>query len=89
MKKILFGFLICGIAPVLVSSCKKEKKLDCNSAAKKVVDAAQVYSTNINSANCKTYKAALQEYFGTDCFTGLGAQEKAAYQSMLSSLTCD
>lgn len=89
MKKILFGLLICGIAPVLVSSCKKEKKLDCNSAAKKVVDAAQAYGTNINSANCKAYKAALQEYLETDCVTGLSAEEKAAYQSSLTGLTCD
>ncbi|HRO46108.1 hypothetical protein [Agriterribacter sp.] len=89
MKKILFGLLICGMAPVLVSSCKKEKKVDCTSAAKRVADAVQTYAANINSANCKAYKAALQEYLETDCVTGLSAEEKAAYQSALSGLTCD
>lgn len=86
MKKLLFGLLICGIVPVIASSCKKEKKLDCNSAAKKVVDAAQAYGT---TGNCAAYKAAIQEYLETDCFTGLSDQEKAAYQLSLSALECE
>jgi hypothetical protein len=89
MKKIFFVLLAFGTFPLLISSCKKEKKLDCNSAAKKVVDAAQAYGANVNSANCKAYKAALQEYLETDCVSGLSAEEKAAYQSSLSALTCD
>lgn len=89
MKKIFFVLLAFGIFPLLISSCKKEKKLDCTSAAKKVVEAAQAYGANDNSANCKAYKAAIQEYLETDCVTGLSAEEKAAYQSSLSGLTCD
>ncbi len=71
-----------------VTSCKKEKTEDCTSTAKTVSDAASAYVQNQSSANCKSYKAALQSYFNSDCFGGLSAEEKNAYQSVVDGLTC-
>ncbi len=81
-------FIAMTIIAGTVSSCKKEKTLDCNSASKTVTDAANAYGQNQSSANCKSYKAALQDYINSDCATGISADEKAAFQEALNSLTC-
>lgn len=81
----LFAVVMIGAS---VISCKKEKTVDCNAATKKVSDAASAYMGEQSSANCKNYKAALQEYFNSACFSDLSAAEKEQYQDIVDMLTC-
>lgn len=88
MKKILLSLSLFAIVAVSVTSCKKDKKTDCTSAVNALSTAASAYSGNMSSANCKTYKAALQDYLNSDCVTSISSEQKAAYQEIVNSLTC-
>lgn len=88
MKKILLSLSLFAIVAVSVTSCKKDKKTDCTSAVKVVTDAATAYSTSQSSANCKSYKAALQDYLNSDCVSSASAEQKALFQEALNGLTC-
>ncbi|MFT3748274.1 MAG: hypothetical protein QM768_08165 [Agriterribacter sp.] len=88
MKKTFIALFAITMIGGTFASCKKDKKVDCTSAGKKVTDAGIAYSQSQTSANCKSYKAALQDYLNSDCFTGLSSEQKAAYQESLNALTC-
>lgn len=89
MKKTLLSLSLFAIVAVSATSCKKDKKTDCTSATKAVTDALTAYSTSQSSANCKTYKAALQSFLSSDCAASISADEKATYQATVNALTCD
>jgi hypothetical protein len=88
MKKILLGLSLFAIVAVSATSCKKDKTTDCTSAIKVLTDAGTAYVSNMSSANCKTYKAALQDYLNSDCASSASAEQKAIFQETLNGLTC-
>jgi len=88
MKKILLGLSLFAITALLLTSCKKDKKTDCTAAIKAVTDAATAYYADNNAANCKSYKAAMQNYLNSDCVNGISAEQKAEYQDEVNSLDC-
>lgn len=89
MKKTFIA--LCAIAMIggTVASCKKDKKTDCTAASKKFEDASKAWIAEQSVANCNNYKAALQDYFNSDCITGVSADQKAMYQEILNGLNCD
>ena len=88
MKKTFITLFAIAMIGGTVVSCKKDNKVDCTTAVKNATDAATAYFGNQSSANCKNYKAALQDYINSDCFTGLTSEQKATYQESLNDLTC-
>lgn len=88
MKKTFIALFTIAMIGGTVASCKKDKAVDCTSSAKNVTDAATAYAQSQTSANCKNYKAALQDYLNSSCITGLSAEQKALYQESLNALTC-
>lgn len=91
MKKTFIALFAIAMIGGTVASCKKDKKTDCTSIQNKIVDAAKAWSATggQTSANCNTYKAALQDYFNSDCVAGATADQKALYQEILNGLNCD
>lgn len=82
MKKTFIALFAIAMIGGTVVSCKKEKKAtDCASAIKKFQDISP-------TANCATYKAALQDYINSDCFSSLSAEQKAQYNEQLKDMTC-
>ncbi|WP_336515074.1 hypothetical protein [Pollutibacter soli] len=88
MKKLGMALIAIVMIGASVTSCKKEKTLDCNAVTKKVSDAASAYVQSQSSTNCKNYKAALQEYFNSECYGDLTAEEKEQYQTIVDMLSC-
>lgn len=86
MKKIISGLFICAIA---FASCKKDKKEDCTSGAKKIADAELAYLAEQSIANCSTLKAAYQEFLASDCGKSLSADLRAEYQESIEDLICE
>ncbi len=88
MKKTASLFLIGAITIAAFGSCKKDKKPDCEAINKQVVDAGMAYANNMNAANCKTYKSALQDLLNSDCAGSLSEEQKTGFQTALNGLTC-
>lgn len=88
MKKTFVAFFAIAMIGGTIASCKKEKTVDCNTAIKNVTDAATAYTQSQTSANCKTYKAALQDYINSSCFSSLSSEQKALYNEQVNGLTC-
>lgn len=87
MKKTFIGlFAIAMIAGTIVS-CKKDKKEDCASAVKKYQEAFSAYQAN-PTANCASFKTAIQEYIKSECFSSLPAEQKALIEELGSSDPC-
>lgn len=91
MKKTFIALFAIAMIGGTVASCKKDKKTDCASIQKRIEDAGKVWTSGGGQtpANCKTYKAALQDYLNSDCVTGASAEQKAIYQEVVNSLNCD
>lgn len=89
MKKVLFALLVITVGTGAMVSCKKDKATDCTAAVKNLSDATTAYYGAMNPANCKTYKAALQDYINSSCFSSLSAEQKAPFQESLNDLNCD
>ncbi|MBX3254842.1 MAG: hypothetical protein KF862_11930 [Chitinophagaceae bacterium] len=85
MKKIITVLSIAGIA---FASCKKDKGVDCTAAAQKAATAGQAFANSQTKANCDAYKAAMQEYIKSSCFTNLSQEQKDALSEDLESLDC-
>ena len=89
MKKLLCAVTLLSVITFGIAvSCKKSSPVDCKSVSDKVATAALAYSNDQSSANCKAYKAALQDYIGSSCANSITAEEKAAFQASLNDLTC-
>jgi len=89
MKKLLFGLSLFAITSLALTSCKKDKKADCVSTVEAYTDAMKAYSSEQNTANCKALKSALQNYLNSDCMNSVSADQKAIFQEMANSLTCN
>lgn len=86
MKKIV---TVLSIVCIAFASCKKDKGVDCSAAINKVTKAGQAFGTDQTTQNCEAYKAALQEYINSSCFTGLSQQQKESYNESINSLNCN
>ncbi|MCC6288790.1 MAG: hypothetical protein IT249_12990 [Chitinophagaceae bacterium] len=89
MKKTFIALFAIAAIGGTIASCKKEKTVDCVSAATNATKALEVYMGNQSVANCKNYKAALQDYINSSCFASLSAEQKASYQESVNALTCE
>ncbi len=89
MKNIIASLFACVIIACSFVSCKKNKAVDCSSTLINLTNAGKAYNSAQSSTNCKTYKAALQDYLNSDCASGLSAEEKSAFQASLNALTCE
>lgn len=85
MKKMIASLLISG---VLFASCKKDKGVDCMAAVNKATKASETYFGSQTKENCDAYKAAMQEYINSSCFTSLTQEQKNSYNESLNSIDC-
>lgn len=88
MKKTFIALFAIAMIGGTVASCKKDKKVDCESAVKKFSEAVSAWQSN-PSTGCAGYKAALQDYINSECFSSVSAELKAQYNEQLSALNCD
>ncbi|PVD50968.1 hypothetical protein DC498_17440 [Terrimonas sp.] len=87
MKKTFIALFAIAMIGGTIASCKKDKKTDCASLTTNLANATKAYAAEQSSANCKNYKAAIQDLINGGCVTS--SDEKAAYQLILDNLNCD
>ncbi|MGN6440064.1 MAG: hypothetical protein ACTHMM_26290 [Agriterribacter sp.] len=79
MKRIITLFAVATIA---TTACKKDKVEDCVSATDKYVKAGQAYGANPSKENCEAYKAAIEGYKNSSCYSNLSQEQKNAFDQI-------
>ena len=85
MKRIITLFAVAAIA---TTACKKDKGVDCLAAANKINKAGEAYVNSGTTENCEAYKAAMQEYINSSCFSSLTQEQKDNYSASVNNLDC-
>lgn len=85
MKRMITLFMVAAIA---TTSCKKDKGVDCLAAANKMQKAAETYFNSDTKENCDAYKAAMQEYINSSCFSSLSQEQKNSLQQDIDDTNC-
>lgn len=79
MKALIALFMMAAIA---TTGCKKDKAEDCTAATDKYVKAGQAYGADPNKENCKAYKAAIEGYKNSSCYSNLSQSQKDAFDQL-------
>ena len=86
MKKIVLFSAVAALSLTLaLNSCKKDNPISCTQRAIDVTNAAQNYANDPSSANCITYKNAINDYLECDIVT---QTQKDSYELILDGLAC-
>lgn len=85
MKRIITLFAVAAIA---TTACKKEKTVDCMAAVNKMQKAAEAYFNSDTKENCDAYKAAMQEYINSSCFSSLSQEQKDDLNEQINDTNC-
>lgn len=84
MKRSLFALSLCAAALTFsVVGCKKDKEVDCTSAAQKLQDKSTAFASDPSTDNCKALKAAYKDYLTSSC---ISASDKEVAQQALEAL---
>lgn len=88
MKTSLLALTALSFLFFMTVRCKKSSPIDCSAKTARITAAASVYGADQSSANCKSYKAALQDYFSSSCANSMTAEQKSDMKDAIDALTC-
>jgi hypothetical protein len=88
MKKLIYCLVLVSVTWACSKSDPVPVAADCQAIVKKFGDAAVLYATTPNSANCKAYVAAANEYLNKASTCGVGAADITSARNSLNGTIC-